>query len=140
MGYRIPGLENEVENSTPILPNGNFTWGEATKSGSRIPLNETITGNIQRVAKVMQEIRERFGDKPITVTSWYRPPAINRAVNGASNSQHIQGHAVDFIVQGVAPLDVYAELDDWWVGGLGKNVAFTHIDMRGSKARWNYGS
>ena len=53
---------------------------------------------------------------------------------------HIQGHAVDFIVQGVAPLAVAEELDDDWEGGLGKNEAFTHIDLRGSRARWNYGN
>jgi hypothetical protein len=29
------------------------------------------------------------------ITSWYRPPVVNRAVNGASHSQHLYGRGVD---------------------------------------------
>lgn len=124
-----------VGNITP-----NFTWEEATKGGTRLPPNQEIEQRIVRMANALEEVRSLFGDKPIAITSWYRPPSVNRSVGGAKYSRHLHGDAVDFTVQGVAPLEVYARLDPWWGnrGGLGKHCAFTHIDLRGNKARWDY--
>ncbi len=42
---------------------------------------------------VLQPLRDRFG--PIRITSGYRCPEQNRAVGGASNSQHMRGEAAD---------------------------------------------
>ena len=42
---------------------------------------------------VLQPLRDRFG--PIRITSGYRCPELNRAVGGASNSQHMRGEAAD---------------------------------------------
>lgn len=46
-------------------------------------------------ADKMQEIRDLL-DSPIKISSAYRCPDLNRAVGSRSNSQHIQGQAVDF--------------------------------------------
>jgi uncharacterized protein YcbK (DUF882 family) len=99
-----------------------------------------VTTNIIKVAKVLEEVRELFGGKPIIVTSWYRPAKINKAVGGVSNSRHILGDAVDFQVKGVHPTEVQKKLDSWYGsrGGLASATTFTHIDTRGYKARWRY--
>lgn len=125
----------------PILPNGHFSWAEATHNGSRIPANETVVEGILRVAEVMEEVREYLGDRPIQINSWYRDPASNRRVGGASRSRHLSGDAVDFVVQGISPPQVNRRLDPWWNnrGGLASASCFTHIDVRGHKARWRYG-
>lgn len=47
------------------------------------------------VTKVLQPIRDEWGE-PIIVTSGYRCPALNKAVGGASNSDHRYGAAADF--------------------------------------------
>jgi hypothetical protein len=133
-GYGTVGLND------PIIPNGNFTWSEATKGGSRLPVNATISRNIVRMAERMEEVRRRLGNRSIHITSWYRPPAINRAVGGATNSTHIQGHGVDFVASGLSPRAVQQILDPWWPGGLGYGSTFTHLDNRGYRARWNYGN
>ena len=35
--------------------------------------------------------------KPITISSGYRSPKLNKAVGGSTNSKHVTGQAVDFI-------------------------------------------
>lgn len=136
----IPG-EGVVYLNDSITPGGNFSWAEATKGGTRIPIDRSITGNIIKTAKTMQEIRKSLGNKSITVNSWYRDPVTNRRVGGASRSRHLKGDAVDFVVQGIAPKTVNAKLNDWWgsKGGLASATVFTHIDLRGYMSRWNYG-
>jgi hypothetical protein len=51
------------------------------------------------------------------------------------------GDAVDFVIPGYHPYDVFAELNGWWgsKGGLASATVFTHIDARGYRARWSYG-
>ncbi|MEM9220019.1 MAG: D-Ala-D-Ala carboxypeptidase family metallohydrolase [Cyanobacteria bacterium P01_F01_bin.150] len=125
----------------PIIKGGHFSWAEATKNGSRIPVDASVIDNIIRIAKVMEEVRELVGNKPITVNSWYRDPATNRRVGGASKSRHLVGDAVDFTVAGISPPKVNAMLEPWWGdrGGIASASCFTHIDARGYKARWSYG-
>lgn len=137
---KLPGISKLVTANQAIYLGSNFTWGEATKNLTRIPENENITVRIVRMARVMDEVRKYLGDKPISVTSWYRPSAVNRAVGGASQSQHLNGGAVDFNVAGMTPAQVYAKLEPWWGnrGGLASAAGFTHIDIRGSRARWRY--
>lgn len=136
----LPGFNSRFELDNPIIRHGSFTWAEATANGERIPQSRDIVERIIVAAKAMQDIREKLS-RPITVTSWYRPPAINAAVGGASNSRHLYGDAVDFIVDGVHPYDVYNQLDAWWgdKGGLASATYFTHVDCRGYMARWSYG-
>lgn len=141
--HDIPGLKNRVRMNQPLhttkIPN--FTWGEATHGGTRIPVDESVTKGILRIGAAMQEVRGLLGDRPIRVNSWYRDPMTNKRVGGARFSRHLRGDAVDFVVKGVSPKDVYRELDTWWGprGGLASSSVFTHIDARGYKARWSYG-
>lgn len=137
---KLPGITRPVKGSDPIYLGSAFNWGEATKDLTRIPENESITVNIVKAARMMDAVRKFLGDKPITVNSWYRPPAVNKAVGGASQSTHIQGIAVDFTVKGMTPWEVHAKLEPWWGdrGGVASANSFTHLDCRGYKARWRY--
>ena len=107
---------------------GNFTWGEAlhvSSSGSyRRPANSGVVYGILKVNDVLEEIRHMYGDRPMQINSWYRDPATNAAVGGASQSRHLSGDAVDFVFAGISPFDVYARLDSWWgsKGGDRKSV------------------
>ncbi|MGB7086942.1 MAG: D-Ala-D-Ala carboxypeptidase family metallohydrolase [Phormidesmis sp.] len=139
--FRLPGFSSTFFLSEPIIPDGHFTWAEATKNGSRIPVSRSVVYGIIRVARVMEEVRSRLGDRPIRVTSWYRDPASHRAVGGAKYSRHLSGDAIDFVVIGMHSYTVYANLNKWWGsrGGLASSSIFTHIDVRGFYARWSYG-
>lgn len=136
----LPGGRT-VYTGQAIISGGHFTWGEATRYGARIPVDNSVVDGIIRVAKAMEEVRDFLGDRPITVNSWYRDPATNRRVGGARDSRHMRGDAVDFVVQGMHPSDVQVRLDGWWGcrGGLASASSFSHIDCRGVKARWRYG-
>ncbi|NER83545.1 MAG: DUF882 domain-containing protein [Leptolyngbya sp. SIO1D8] len=138
---RFPGFTGVYYTNNPIITGGNFTWGEATHGGSRIPVSNDVVYGMIRIAEVMEEIRTMFGGRPIQINSWYRDPATNAAVGGASMSRHLSGDAVDFVIPGYHPYDVFARLDSWWGsrGGLASSTVFTHIDARGYRARWDYG-
>ncbi|MEO1347990.1 MAG: D-Ala-D-Ala carboxypeptidase family metallohydrolase [Cyanobacteria bacterium J06635_15] len=123
-----------------IIPNGNFTWAEATRGGARMPSNQTTVDAIVRIAKLAQQARDRIG-RPFIITSWYRPPEINRQVGGAAFSRHIVGDAIDFYCEGLTGNQIYWALDPWWPGGLGRYTrypALSHLDARGSRARWSH--
>lgn len=120
---------------------GHFTWGEFTKNLSRVPQDQRVVDNIFRLADYLEDVRELFGKRTVLINSGYRPPAVNHAVGGASNSQHLYGAAADIVVSGFAPHEVYKKLDRWHgdKGGLGDGSNFTHIDLRGYRARFGYG-
>lgn len=87
---------------------------------------------------ILEELRSHF-NAPIKISSAYRCEKHNKAVGGASNSQHVKGNAVDIVVSGIPPRHVYAHLEKTPYAnllGLGSYATFTHVDLRGTKARW----
>jgi uncharacterized protein YcbK (DUF882 family) len=86
----------------------NFTISEflksetATKYGiDNIPHNNQVLDNILLlIVNVMQPLRNYVG-KPIIITSGYRSIGLNAKVGGVPNSQHLNGQACDFVIQGM---------------------------------------
>ncbi len=60
-------------------------------------------------------MRAHFG-LPVTISSWYRCPALNKAIGGVDKpgkiSQHVLGEAVDFEIPGVPNAEVAAWIRD----------------------------
>lgn len=109
--------------------------------GSEMPTDVQL--NIAELAVQLEIIRAHF-NAPIKINSAYRSPEHNEAIGGSKNSQHILGKAADIVVKGVSPDDV-ADAIDFLIatgmlkeGGLGRYNTFTHYDIRGERARWNY--
>lgn len=78
-----------------------FTIQELSKSDTadKLRINNTPPENIAKslealVNNILDPLREAWG-APIQVTSGYRSPAVNKAVGGASTSQHVLGEAAD---------------------------------------------
>ena len=75
-----------------------------------------VIANLQRVCTWLEDLRrewnERYGsgDDPIVINSAYRSPAVNRAVGGVGNSNHLTGCAADIRVSGMSQALRYAVL------------------------------
>lgn len=93
---------------------------------------ETLV-DLNHVVK-LQKLREDLGVS-IRITSAYRCEKHNAAVGGSSHSQHKLGTATDIQVSGMEPTAVQDACEHF--DGLGRYDSFTHIDSRGSKARWD---
>lgn len=127
----------QIKLSDPIYPGCLYTWADATKNGTRVPESKSIMEGIVRIAQAMQDLSGKYnGGKAMKINSWYRDPASNRRVGGASKSRHLQGDAVDFYHPDMSR--IHRELAASWNGGVAiKPGSFVHIDT-GSKRRWTY--
>ena len=87
---------------------------------------------------LLEWLREDF-NSPITINSGRRCHDYNEKIGGAFNSQHKYGNAADIVVSGVSPSAVANWLDACPLSGhigLGRYDTFTHLDVRGHRARW----
>lgn len=88
-----------------------FSIAELTKSAtaSRKGINNTPDESVKRnlnllVDNILDPLREAFGE-PIIVTSGYRCGRLNKAVGGATKSQHMYGQAADIRTVSDKPSD-----------------------------------
>jgi GH24 family phage-related lysozyme (muramidase) len=127
---------------TPHITYGEFALGQEARRFNHQHQCDTAV----KLAQFLEKVRTQFGGKPITITSGYRPAAINRQVGGASQSEHLYNAigigAVDFNIIGA---DINA-VQDWcdreWPYSLGYGApkGFVHLGIRqGSpRVRWDY--
>ena len=78
-----------------------FTIAELCRSttADRLGINnrcnqEHVVNLTALVNNLLDPLRDWYG-KPLTVSSGYRCAALNKAIKGASNSQHMSGQAAD---------------------------------------------
>lgn len=121
-----------------ILPNGSFTWAEATRGGTHMPPDQAAVDAIIRLATLAQRARDRIG-RPFIITHWYAPAEHTERASKTSLSRHRVGDAMDFYCPGLTGRQLYWALDPWWPGGLGRYSQFPilcHVDARNLRSRW----
>lgn len=84
---------------------------------------------------ILQEVRDHF-KKSVTINSGFRCKVHNKAVGGASKSNHLKGTAADIVVSGVEPKEVAKFLESIGVLGIGLYPWGCHVDTRTKKAFW----
>lgn len=149
---RLWGIESRTAKLTPNSPfsarlTPHITLGEfALGQDARRFDHQHQVDTAAELAAFLERARTAFGNKPVIITSGYRPPAINRSVGGASSSEHLYDApgvgAVDWYIDG---LDIY-KLQDWCVKhwpystGLGAPKGFIHTGVRAGRPRltWPY--
>ena len=83
----------------------NFTLEELCASSTakekgikNVPGTAEVVNLCALVHHVLQPLRDACG--PITISSGYRSAALNKAVGGVANSQHMKGEAADIFIKG----------------------------------------
>lgn len=144
-------MTNKLDPGTPIPNCQYFKWREffitnradyapAPGTGFSQKLWDESTrkerANIRDLAQRLEVYRQAFG-LPIKITSGFRSPALNKAVGGHLNSEHLQGKAADFVIVGKMPTDtvVVDTLKKTWPGGVGFYRTFIHLDL-GEQKVW----
>lgn len=119
----------------------NFSLSEfKCHDGTDVPKH--LIPNVQLLADNLQVLRDALG-VAININSGYRTNKYNKAVGGASKSQHKEAKAGDLSVKGFTPEEVADTIQilisegKMKEGGLGRYNSFTHYDVRDGKARWD---
>ena len=123
---------------TKLTENFNLSEFEC-KCGCVMP--EFVKKNVTELAENLQVLRDAVGR--LDLTNAYRCKEHNADVGGAVNSQHVKGKAADIKSSTIEPWDMATTVDDlmksekFKLGGIGIYNTFTHVDTRGSRARWS---
>jgi len=130
-------------NNTSIKLSAGFNLDEFTISqaaerrGYNNKPNEQEIDNLTELcSNVLQPLREII-QVPIVITSGFRSFDVNTIVGGASNSQHLEGKAADFIVPSMILADVFNIVQnqlpfDQLIYEFGKWI---HVSWNGQKNR-----
>jgi len=118
----------------------NFSLSEfQCKCGCKMPA--FVEENIKELANNLQVLRDEIGR--LDLTNAYRCKDHNADVGGATNSQHLKGKAADIKSNALDPKEIASYVDDlmknekFKLGGIGIYNTFTHVDIRGTRARWS---
>ena len=109
------------------------------KCGCKMP--DFVKKNVEKLAENLQILRDVAGR--LDLTNAYRCKEHNADVGGATNSQHLKGKAADVKSKTIKPKDmaqIVADLmknESFELGGIGIYNTFTHVDIRGTRARWS---
>lgn len=94
----------------------NFLMSELIYSDTAIKYNinnmpdiNSLDNMLNLIVYCLQPIRNKL-KKPMIITSGYRCTEVNKLVGGVENSQHTKGQAVDFIVNGMTPYQIYMHI------------------------------
>ena len=124
-----------------------FNVGEVTLCQTRRIVRDTnYQQNVIKIARQLDEVRQWWGSA-ILVSSWYRPPCVEREVGG-SGANHPFGFAVDLYPAQGSIWDFQSRFEqEWynagkWQGGFGRgaNRGFVHLDLNPRLGRriWHY--
>lgn len=137
---RNKGFKKWLRQNGYLSPNFKINEARCHDSNRTRPTGK-ILGRAQKHAFNLEQLRWRLGNVPIPVNSWYRTPAHNAAVGGASQSRHMSGDATDHTRQWVDKVGRAKVLREAHIvfkrGGIGIYPGGAlHFDSRGYFATW----
>ena len=105
---------------------------------NNVPEDDDIIDNINYTIECLDDIRQRYGS-PIIITSGYRCPALNKAVGGKPNSQHVKGQAADIKYNKDLLLFIIQQCKyDQLIEETSKRTKWIHISFNKEKERMQY--
>lgn len=130
--------------STLVTPH--ITYGELCLGEDRRRfVNQGQCDIATELCAFIEKARAEFGNQPVIITSGHRPKAVNDAVGGAADSEHLYKPgcgAIDWYVKDVPVKLVQDWCDRNWPFSLGYGApkGFVHLGIRAGRARvrWVY--
>ena len=103
-----------------------------------VPNDPIVIENLEHTIEQLDELR-RLYNHPIIITSGYRCPALNKAVGGKPNSQHVKGQAADLkwdenLLKFIIEKFHYDQL----IEETSKRTKWIHISFNKEKERMQY--
>ena len=103
-----------------------------------VPNDPIVIENLEHTIEQLDELRRLYGSK-IFITSGYRCPALNKAVGGKPNSQHVKGQAADIkwdekLLKFIIDNYHYDQL----IEETSKRTKWIHISFNKEKERMQY--
>ena len=90
----------------------NFSLEELIKSTTAIRKGIDNSPNVEHLVNltnvscmILQSVRNHYG-RVVRINSGYRSPTLNTAVGGSKTSQHCNGEAVDFEIDGLPNIEL----------------------------------
>lgn len=85
---------------TPLSAHFSVEEAIASQTAARLGIDNDppldVVQNMKRAALGMELVRQELNSNAIKVSSWYRCPALNKAVGSKPTSAHVKGFAIDF--------------------------------------------
>ena len=130
--------------STLVSPH--ITYGELCLGEDRRRfINQGQCDIATELCTFIEKARAEFGNQPIIITSGHRPKAVNDAVGGATDSEHLYKPgcgAIDWYIKNVSVKLVQDWCDKNWPFSLGYGApkGFVHLGIRAGRprVRWVY--
>ena len=103
------------------------------------PTAQVVKNATLLIKNILEPLRNHF-DAPLNVNCMYRSPALNKAVGGATNSQHVAGQAADITVQGHTVEEVFQWIKnnlifDQLILEYSNNSKWVHVSFNAIKNR-----
>lgn len=118
-----------------------FTLQELMRSdmAERLGIDNTpdaaVVGHLETlVERLLDPLREAFG-RPIIVTSGYRCPELNTAVDGSPTSAHLRGYAADLVPKD-GDLQRFLEFTYFWLLRTGTPYDQLIAETSSKGAKW----
>ena len=126
---------------TPHITYGELCLGEERRRF----INQAQCDIATELCAFIEKARAEFGNQPVIITSAHRPKAVNDAVGGAADSEHLYKPgcgAIDWYIKDVPVKLVQDWCDRNWPFslGLGAPRGFVHLGIRAGRprVRWVY--
>jgi GH24 family phage-related lysozyme (muramidase) len=127
--------------ATPHITYGELCLGE----DRRRFINQGQCDIATELCAFIEKARTQFGNQPVIITSAHRPKAVNDAVGGAADSEHLYKPgcgAIDWYIKDVPIKLVQDWCDRNWPFSLGYGAprGFVHLGIRAGRprVRWVY--
>jgi hypothetical protein len=76
----------------------------AERMGRKVVASPAVEANLRRLCEsLLEPIRVKL-QRPMVITSGFRPDWLNTFIGGSRNSAHLEGRAADIRVVGMSPL------------------------------------